>query len=114
MVATITQPVFRGGLSRRSVSSVSNQRSRRLVLVVPALLLSVSLVAAGPVAATQPPVAANPAVITTWNEIALTTVTGPAPNGAGMAGPTAFNYFAFTHLAVYNAVVGITGEYELY
>jgi hypothetical protein len=29
-------------------------------------------------------------------------------------GPTAFNYFAFVHLAMYNAVVGITGDYELY
>ncbi|MGZ8819326.1 MAG: vanadium-dependent haloperoxidase [Mycobacterium sp.] len=93
---------------------MSNHRHRRLVLVVQALLLSLTLVAAAPVAAKQPPAAANPAVITTWNEIAVTTVTGPAPNGAGMAGPTAFNYFAFTQIAVYNAVVGITGEYELY
>jgi len=33
---------------------------------------------------------------------------------AGGASPAAFNYFAFVHLAMYNAVVGITGGYELY
>ena len=102
MVATSTEPIVRESLGQRSrncVWSMSNQRPRRLVLVVQALLLSVTLVAAAPVAAAQPPAAANPAVITTWNEIAVTTVTGPAPNGAGMAGPTAFNYFAFTQIA---------------
>ena len=32
----------------------------------------------------------------------------------GTASPTNFNYYAFVHLAMYNAVVAITGEYELY
>ena len=95
-------------------SSTSNRRHGPLVRVLQALLLSLTLVAAAPVGAAQPPAAANAAVVATWNEIAVTTVTGAVPAGAGMAGPTAFNYFAFTQIAVYNAVVGITGEYELY
>jgi hypothetical protein len=81
--------------------------ARRVIL---ALLLVSTLVAATPVAASPPPGAANARVITTWNEIAVNTVTN---NGAA-ASPTSFNYFAFVHLAMYNAVVGITGEYELY
>jgi hypothetical protein len=95
-------------------SSSPYQRYRPLVRVVQALLLGLLMLSAPPVAGVQPPAAANAAVIATWNEIAVTTVTSMAPAGAGMAGPTAFNYFAFMHIAVYNAVVGITGEYELY
>ncbi len=40
--------------------------------------------------------------------MALVTVNG------GAASPTNFNYYAFMHLAMYNAVAAITGEYELY
>lgn len=58
--------------------------------------------------------AADPAVITAWNAIAVRTIAGPAPMGAGKANPEAFLWYAFVHAAVYNAVVGITGEYELY
>lgn len=79
-----------------------------------ALLLSVTLVSASPVAGAQPPASANPAVISTWNQIAVTTLTQAPPNGAGKTAPEAFLYFAFVHAAMYNAVVGITGEYELY
>jgi hypothetical protein len=75
-----------------------------------ALLLSLTLISAAPAAAVPPPGAANARVITTWNQIAVNTVTN---NGAA-ASPTSFNYFAFVHLAMYNAVVGITGGYELY
>ena len=39
---------------------------------------------------------------------------GPAPNGAGKANAEAFLWFGFVHAAVYNAVNGITREYELY
>jgi len=78
------------------------------------LMLTATLVAATPVAGAQPPAAANPAVITTWNAMAVTTIAGPAPTGVGKANAEAFLYYAFVHAAVYNAVVGITGEYELY
>jgi hypothetical protein len=70
-----------------------------------ALLLTVSLVGAAPVAAVQPPGPADPAVITNWNGIAVATIP---------ANPAAFLNYAFVHLAIYNAVVGITHEYELY
>jgi hypothetical protein len=97
---------------RHASSTLTPPRSRPAQRV--ALLLTLALVAVTPVSAAQPPAAANPAVVAAWNEIAVRTVTGAAPGGAGMAGPTAFNYFAFTQIAIYNAVVGITGEYELY
>src|SRR5918994_1177808 len=74
----------------------------------PALLLSVILVGTATVAAAPPAPAANAGVITTWNQHAVARITFPAGS------PTNFNYFAFVHLAMYNAVVGITGEYELY
>ena len=92
----------------RHALSASTITSRSAWRVAPALLLSLVVVAATPVAAAPPVPAANAAVITTWNQIAVSTVT------AGGASPTNFNYFAFVHLAMYNAVVGITGEYELY
>jgi hypothetical protein len=92
----------------RHASSTSTSTGRSAWRLAPAALLSLTLVAAAPVAAKPPAPAANPAVITTWNQIAVSTVT------AGGAGPTNFNYFAFVHLAMYNAVVGITGEYEQY
>jgi hypothetical protein len=58
--------------------------------------------------------AADPGVITAWNAIAVRTIAGPAPAGAGKANAEAFIWYSFVHAAVYNAVVGITGEYELY
>lgn len=45
---------------------------------------------------------------------AVSTIAGAAPNGAGKANAEAFLWFAFVQAAVYNAVVGITREYELY
>ena len=64
------------------------------------LLLSASLIAATPVAAADPPVGADPAVITAWNAIAVTTIAGPAPTGAGKANIEANLWFAFVHAAV--------------
>jgi CHRD domain-containing protein len=79
-----------------------------------ALVVSVGLIAALPASGAQPPAAASPAVITTWNEIAVNTIAGPAPNGAGKANAEGIMWFGFVQAAVYNAVNGITGEYELY
>jgi hypothetical protein len=72
------------------------------------VLLCLTMAMATPVAGAHPVPATNASVITTWNQIAVSTVTAAGPS------PTAFNYFAFVHLAMYNAVVGITGGYELY
>ncbi|MDQ2674017.1 MAG: vanadium-dependent haloperoxidase [Chloroflexota bacterium] len=68
-------------------------------------MLVISLVGVTPVSAAPPVASANPAVITTWNAVAASTI---PPN------PAAFLNYAFVHLAMYNAVVGITGEYEQY
>jgi hypothetical protein len=68
-------------------------------------MLVTTLVAATPVSAAPPVAAANAAVITTWNSVAISTVP---------VNPAAFLNYAFVHLAMYNAVVGITGEYEQY
>ena len=75
--------------------------ARRAVLT----LLAITLVAATPVSAAPPAAAANAAVITTWNSVAVSTIP---------ANPAAFLNYAFVHLAMYNAVVGITGEYQQY
>ncbi len=75
--------------------------ARRAVLA----MLVTTLVAATPVSAAPPVAAANAAVITTWNSVAISTVP---------VNPAAFLNYAFVHLAMYNAVVGITGEYEQY
>lgn len=70
-----------------------------------ALVLILTLAAASPVAAVPPATGKNPAVITTWNQVAVQVI---PPN------PAAFLNYAFVHLAMYNAVNGITGRYELY
>jgi hypothetical protein len=78
------------------------------------LMTIVAVLYARPAAGAQPPAAADPAVIPAWNAIAVSTIAGPSPNGAGKANVEAFLWFAFVQAAVYNAVNGITGEYELY
>ncbi|HEX2883995.1 MAG TPA: hypothetical protein VHQ42_05420 [Candidatus Limnocylindria bacterium] len=90
-------------MPRASLMSTPSSRSARRA--ASALLLSLSVVLVTPVAARQPEPAADPAVITAWNAIAASTI---PPN------PAAFLNYAFVHLAMYNAVVGITGEYEQY
>ena len=80
-------------------------RKRGARRVAPALLLTLSLVVAAPAAGAPPPAAANPAVITAWNAVAASTIP---------ANPAAFLNYALVHLAMYNAVVGITGDYEPY
>src|SRR6188508_3374738 len=88
--------------------------SRNAMRVCAALLLSFGVTTA-PGAGAQPPAAADSAVVMTWNQIAVSTITLPvASGGPGKLPPEAFLYFSFVHAAMYNAVVGITGEYELY
>jgi hypothetical protein len=100
-----------------STSSHTRPTARR---IAPALLLSITIAAASPVTGVEPPaaadaqVAANPAVITTWNAHAVATLAGAAPAGAAKLPPEVFLYLSFVHIAMYNAVNGITGEYELY
>ncbi len=79
---------------------------------ITALLAGAILLTASPAVGNDTEPAADPAVIAEWNAIAVATITGAAPNGAGKANPEAFLWYAFVHTAVYNAVVGITGEFE--
>ena len=78
------------------------------------LMTIIAVIYARPAAGAQPPAAADPAVIRDWDAIAVSTIAGPAPSGAGKANVEAFLWFPFVQAAVYNAVNGITGEYELY
>src|SRR5215207_8739167 len=80
--------------------------------------LTIALVATGCVAAQTllptssqagPNVAADPAVITTWNGITARTL---AENAVPI--PTSGLYYGFVSLAVYDAVVTIEGGYEPY
>ena len=89
----------------RSTESTDSPTRRRTRRGAPALLLSLSLVIATPAAAAPQVPAANAGVITTWNAVAVATIP---------ANPAAFLNYAFVHLAMYNAVVGITGEYQQY
>ena len=84
-------------------------RSRGIVTV---LMLTLCLAAATPVAAAPTASGKNAAVITTWNQIAVTTTANAVSPPAN--GPTNFIYFALTHIAMHNAVNGITGKFELY
>jgi hypothetical protein len=89
----------------RTVSAATaahHPASRRIAI---AMLLTLSLVAATPVAAVPSATGKNAAVITTWNQVAVSVIP---------ANPAAFLNYAFVHLAMYNAVNGITGRYELY
>jgi hypothetical protein len=95
-------------------TSLSPHRPWQARHAILALLLSASLIAPTPAAAAQPPAASDPTVITTWNAIAVSTIAGPPPNGAGKGNAEGLLWFSFVQAAVYNAVVGITGEYELY
>ena len=90
-------------------SSKAPHARRSARRIAPVVLFTLTLIAAAPVGAKpHPHPSADASVISTWNEMAVLTV------NAGVPSPTAFNYFAFVHLAMYNAVVAITGEYELY
>lgn len=90
-------------------------RIRTLTAVVAAsACLAVPALLAAPSQAHPRPVQ-DPAVITTWNGIAAETIYLPrgVPPVPGPI-PTSALYFAFVHLAVYDAVVAIEGRYEPY
>ena len=86
----------------QSSTTAARHPSRRFAA---ALALLLCLTVASPVAAVPSATGKNAAVITTWNQVAASIVP---------ANPAAFLNYAFVHLAMYNAVNGITGRYELY
>jgi hypothetical protein len=78
-----------------------------------AAVLGIGLVAPGTSLASSTPRAASagdPAVISDWNEIAVTTLAGDMTTQP----VEDILYMAFVQAAVYNAVVGVEGRYEPY
>jgi hypothetical protein len=86
-------------------------RLRRLLAIalVAAVCVTVSIVVSTPSQA-DPPVPADPAVITEWNAIAARTIF--AENATPV--PASGLYFGFVSIAMYDAVVTIEGRYEPY
>ena len=86
-------------------------RPRRLLATafVAAVCVTVSTVVSTPSQA-EPPVAADPAVITEWNAIAARTIF--TENSTPI--PASGLYFGFVSIAMYDAVVTIEGHYEPY
>jgi hypothetical protein len=95
----------------RHVPSIPRE-ARRPAWSVIVLLVVGALIVASPAAGAKPP-AADPAVINTWNAIAVSTITAAPPDGVG-ANAESFSNFAYVQAAVYNAVNRITRKYELY
>lgn len=89
-------------MRHRATPTAAHRPSRRFAT---ALSLILCLAVTTPVAAVPSATGKNAAVITTWNQVAASIIP---------ANPAAFLNYAFVHLAMYNAVNGITGRYELY
>jgi len=83
---------------------------RRHVILIPVLAVVLVGSTVGSGGASQAPPAADPGVIPAWNATAVATIVVDA----GKANAEAFYWYAIVQAAVYNAVVGITREYELY
>lgn len=98
---------------RTSTRPVRASRSRRLLTAaVVASCLVVPVLRAGPTEAV-PTVAADPAVLTTWNEIAGRTIF-PALPATATPIPSSGLYFAFVSIAMYDAVATIQGGFDTY
>jgi hypothetical protein len=98
---------FRPFLSSHLLSS----HARRRLACCAALLIPVALAAGtASAAATSPPPSGDPAVISDWNSIAVTTLVGDTTKQP----VEDILYMAFVQAAVYNAVVGVDGRYEPY
>ena len=83
------------------------------LLACAALMTVAAVLYARPAAGAQPPPAADPAVIRAWDAIAVSTIAGrhqTEPEKRMWRRSSGSRVQA----AVYNAVNGITGEYELY
>jgi hypothetical protein len=87
---------------------VRHTRTRRRLAACTAVMVMTSLGATSTATAARK--AADPAVISDWNALAVTTFGGDPT----MAPQETFLYVGFVQAAVYNAVVGIDGRYEPY
>jgi hypothetical protein len=91
--------------------AVPHRRFRlRLSLVAIALCAAVTVPMLQPAAGAKTSADVDPTVIRDWNATAVATIAVDA----GKANAEAFMWFGFVQAAMYNAVVGITREYELY
>ncbi len=88
---------------------VRHRRRGRAAAMAAVALLSMGLGSAE-ASASPRQAAADPKVVSDWNAIAFDTIVVDA----GKANAEAFMWFAFEQAAVYNAVVGITRQFELY
>jgi hypothetical protein len=96
--------------ARASRPRVVNRRRQSLAAALVAVALLLTSVGSTEASGSPPPGAADPKVVSDWNAVAFDTIIVDA----GKANAEAFMWFAFEQAAVYNAVVGITREYELY
>jgi hypothetical protein len=99
----------RSRFARRSPHRVHHLRRVLAAALIAVALLSTS-VGSVEASGSPPQAAADPKVISDWNQVAFDTIIVDA----GKANAEAFMWFAFEQAAVYNAVVGITRRYELY
>ena len=83
---------------------------------VVAAILAASLIAPAPTATAHPTApAADPTVISDWNQIAVSTIAADNATVPARKQPIeVYLYMGFMHAAVYNAVVGIEGRYRPY
>jgi hypothetical protein len=108
-------PPDAGGEMRAFHNPFSSQRqsarARRWLASCAAVLLPVALAAGTATAATTPsPSSSDPAVISDWNAIAVSTLAGDTTKQP----VEDILYTAFVQAAVYNAVVGVDGRYAPY
>ena len=97
----------RGGKTGRPVATIRGFGKRLAVGLAAGSLLVTGLGTTGTAVASPD---ADPAVIRDWNATAVATIVVDA----GKANAEAFLWFGYVQAPVYNAVVGITREYELY
>jgi hypothetical protein len=92
--------------AHRSLQLLFRPSRAIVVALLIAIVSATSASAAGP--SGRP--ARDPAVITDWNETAVAVIA----TDAAITPPVTYLWLAFTHAAMYNAVVGITERYEPY
>ena len=97
-------------MTRARMAKFHHHRSSAPITVLGAVLVAATLLTAPARASTAAPADEIPSVISDWNSIALTTLTGDVSK----APQEGFLYVAFVQAAMYDAVVGIKGRYRPY
>jgi hypothetical protein len=92
------------------IRSINAHRARGRWIVGSILVVALISTSFSGVSHAAPSGDVDPQVIRDWNATMVATIVGDA----GKANAEAFMWFGFIQAAVYNAVVGITRDYELY